>query len=338
MNILITGNLGYIGRVLTPILMNAGHKIVGYDLGLYDKFVLDQPTYSIHQIYKDIRKVEISDLTNIDVVIHLAGLSNDPLGSLNPGLTNAINYKASVKLAALSKQAGVKRFIFSSSCSVYGRVETEGQITETTKPFPITEYSISKLNAENDIKLLADQDFCPIFLRNATVYGDSPSLRLDLVVNSLLSIAYFLHEIQIMSDGLPWRPLIHIQDLCQIFKAFLTIDAAKVCNQIFNVGFSEENYQVKGIAEIIKTIYPQYEIKIKMKNDPDSRSYNVSFAKLDQLLHPQKNWNVIHGVHELISRFNKGQITKTEIEQKHHTRLKQLELTKSTFLNPGGNI
>ncbi|UYP48042.1 ADP-L-glycero-D-manno-heptose-6-epimerase [Candidatus Lokiarchaeum ossiferum] len=334
MRVIVTGHLGYIGRVLLPILIERGHEVTGIDIGLFEQFDFIAEKPKINEIRKDIRKITTDDIKNHDAIIHLAALSNDPMGELNPGLTEEINHVASLRLAKMAKEVGIKRFIFSSSCSVYGRVEDDSKILfETDKTSPITEYAKSKVKTENEVSRLADNDFTPIFQRNATVYGYSHSLRLDLVVNNLTASALYSNEINILSDGRPWRPLIHVEDLSRVFADMLDAPKEKVHNQIFNVGFSEENYQVKGIAKLIQENIPGMGISVAKSFDPDSRSYNVNFDKLKDALNLKNEWNVKKGSKEIYENLKNSSITKQDFENKACYRLKQLEQVLDQFPN-----
>ena len=291
-NILITGSEGYIGSIMVPFFIEKGFNVVGLDSSFFSEGNLNQtylPRYKL--IKKDIRKVELIDLDGIDAIIHLAGLSNDPLGMLNEKLTYDINYHASVRLAELAKRSKIDRFIFSSSCSLYGKGDGNA-LTEEGVQNPQTAYAKSKVLTEEALVKMADKKFCPTYMRNATAYGISPRMRFDLVVNNLSGFAHATNEIRIMGDGTPWRPLVHIRDITQAFYLALMADRNKVWNQAFNVGKSSENYQIKSIAEIVKMRYPNCDIKIMQKNAGDNRDYNVSFSKIETVLGLTTNWTV----------------------------------------------
>lgn len=281
--VLITGNEGYIGCVLTEYLIEAGFEVTGLDNGVFKNARFVFPKFKAkHQIYKDIRDVKENDLKGHDSVVHLAALSNDSLGYLNPLLTYEINWKASVKLAELSKRIGIKRFIFISSCSVYGI--SEGEIAnETSSLAPQTPYAESKIKAEMDISSFGDSNFAPVFLRAATVFGVSPRLRLDLVVNDLLAQACLFKKMIILSDGTPWRPVLYIRDLCEAIHFLLEAPKEKVANQVFNIGDRNNNLQIRDIALIIKKMLSDVEIEIKGMKVEDQRSYQVSFDKIYSL-------------------------------------------------------
>ncbi len=333
MNVIVTGHEGYIGRVLIPKLVANGHHVKGIDLGLYlaDDFPFTPPEYA--NVVKDIRHITLDDLRGCDAIIHLAALSNDPRDEWPKNVIDNINHQASVNLARLSKSAGVKRFIFSSSCSVYGTASDARARTELDKTIPITEYAKSKQSSEKDIQPLGDSGFCPVFMRNATVYGYSSSLRFDMLVNNFAANALFYSKISISGDGLALRPQIHIQDLTDIFLQILEAPDDRVFNQIINVGFDDENYQIKEIAEKVKTVLKDTEIHIAKKSDPDARSYRVDFSKLQRLFHPQQNWTCERGVQELVDHIRNIPSIKELFERKAGQRLAQLKDVDQRFPN-----
>lgn len=324
--ILVTGNKGYIGAVLCKKLLDNNFEVIGLDTGFYDGCEFSQGGYSIKQIFKDVRDVVKDDLLGMDAVVHLAALSNDPMGALNPRLTSQINHFASVRLAQLAKQSFVKKFIFSSSCSVYG-VAGDEMISETGALNPATEYAKSKVMAEAEISKLADHSFSPIFLRNATVYGASPMLRLDLVVNNLVGWAYTTGKIRVMSDGSPWRPLIHIEDICSAFIAVLRAPREIIHNQVFNVGSNSENYCVKDIAETIRSIMPECRIEYSGEHGPDARTYRVDFSKFNRTLSAYFDpvWDIEKGVRELYNAYKENNLNHQEFGSEKFIRLKQIE-------------
>lgn len=299
MKVLVTGDNGYIGSVLVSLLVERGHAVTGLDTEYFSDCSLF-PSKKTPRFRKDVRDIAIDDLKQFDAIIHLAALSNDPLGALNTELTQQINYQASLHLAHLAKDAGIKTFIFSSSCSVYGHAE--GTVDENTQPHPLTAYAISKLSTEEGLRKLASSSFHPVLMRNSTVYGLSPQMRFDLVLNSFVGWAVTKHLIEIRSDGTPWRPLIHVQDLALIF-VYMLEHAKELSGQIINTGFDEQNYQVRDLAETVHNVSgatvrytPTYE---------DSRSYRVSFKKLQKLC-PEivPHWDVQQGTKEMINFFN----------------------------------
>ncbi len=256
MKVLITGIDGYIGTVLAQVLIEKGHEVTGIDTGFYrEGWLFNGIKITPRVINKDIRSVSFKELIGIDAVIHLADLSNDPLGHLNEETTYAINHKAAIEFAQKAKKAGVKRYIYSSSCSVYG-IATEDMVTEESSTNPQTTYAKCKLLVENDLKELADDTFSPVILRNATVFGASPRLRFDLVVNNLTGVAYVNKEIRLASDGTPWRPLVHILDVSNAFAAALTAPKETVHSEIFNVGKNDGNYRIIDVASIVKKEFP----------------------------------------------------------------------------------
>ncbi|MEK9657757.1 MAG: SDR family oxidoreductase [bacterium] len=298
--ILLTGSQGYIGTIMAHKLLAIGYDVIGIDTGFYADENLNQSNIKdYHLIKKDIRYLSAQDLDlGVDACIHLAALSNDPLGNLNKQITYDINHLASVNLAKKLKSLGCKRFIFASSCSLYGQGEGN-QLTEESPANPQTAYGEAKILAENDIKLLADDSFSPIFMRNATAFGFSPRMRFDIVVNNLVGYAETENEIKILGDGTPYRPLVHIQDICDAMIAVLDAPQSIIHNQAFNVGDNSENYQVKDIANKVKEFYPNCSISIKQKQANDTRDYHVSFDKLNKQLNYKCNWTLADGIEEL---------------------------------------
>lgn len=320
--ILVTGSEGYIGSILVPLLIEKQYEVLGIDSCFYSEGNFTQekrPLYKL--IRKDIRDIEIEDLTNIHSIIHLAALSNDPLGMLDQDLTLEINYRTSVRLAELAKQAGVKRFIFSSSCSLYG--QGQGLLTEESIPNPQTVYGKSKILAEQEISKLADENFSPIFMRNSTAYGISPRMRFDLVVNSLAGFAQTTNKIQILGDGTPWRPLVHIKDISGACIAALEAEKNIIHNEAFNVGDNEENYQVKTIAQQVQKQYPNCEIHIAQKNVGDTRDYQVSFNKLNTKLGFKISMNLEKGIKEIANAY-RDFLDEETFDHRFYTRLKQI--------------
>ncbi|MFA5034364.1 MAG: NAD(P)-dependent oxidoreductase [Candidatus Margulisiibacteriota bacterium] len=328
MKVLVTGNNGYIGNVMCPMLLEQGFEVVGLDSNYFDDCEFEKRKTKVRQIVKDIRQIEAADFQGIDAVIHLAGLSNDPIGELNPGITEVINLDASVQCAQLAKQAGVKRFVFASSCSVYGIAEEGKAIDETGALNPVTAYAKSKIGTEQGVAPLADDNFSPVFMRNATVYGASPLLRLDLVVNNLTAWGYTAKKIKIMSDGSPWRPLIHIQDFSRAFIAALKAPKELVHNQVFNVGQNSENYQVKDLADAVKKVIPGCSVEYTGEHGADTRTYKVDFTKINTVLKDyfKPTWNVLKGVEELYAAYQRNHLDLKAFEGEKFIRLKHLAL------------
>jgi nucleoside-diphosphate-sugar epimerase len=334
MRVLVTGSHGYIGTILTPMLKEAGHEPIGLDSDLYKKCTFGLEIPNIPCIYKDIRDVEISDLDGFDAVFHLAGLSNDPLGYLNPKLTFAINYRASVKLAYLSKKAGIRRFVFSSSCSNYG-AGGENLLNEDSAFNPVTPYGISKVMVEQAVSKLADDSFSPVFLRNATAYGVSPRLRFDLVLNNLVAWAYTTGLVYLKSDGSPWRPIVHIKDIAKAFIAVLEAPLEAIHNQAFNVGNNHDNYRIREIAEIVKDVVPNCNIEYAKDASPDKRCYRVDCGKiLKNLPRFQPDWNARKGAEDLYQTYKRFNLKLDEFEGTKYQRIAHIkELIKTGELN-----
>lgn len=325
MRILVTGSNGYIGTVLVPHLLAEGHEVVGLDSNLFsDCLCGDAPSVQFEQRLGDVRDLEAADLAGFDAVCHLAALSNDPLGNLDPRLTHEINHHASVRLAKLAKQAGAQRFIVSSSCSSYGTAGDE-MLTEEADLNPVTAYGESKVATDRDIARLADDSFTPVFLRNATAYGFSPRLRLDLVINDFVAGAFLDGKILIKSDGTPWRPVVHVEDICRAFAAVVVAPREAVHNQSFNVGRSDENYRVSELAEIVRQVVPGCMVEYAPGGGPDKRCYRVDCSKISRLVPAfQPAWTVRRGVEQLYEAFRRIPLTKRHIEEQRFLRLPTL--------------
>ena len=325
--ILVTGNQGYIGTILTEELLKNDYEVIGIDTNFYydSKFNDFNLSGEIKQIKKDIRNIIIDDLKGIDAIIHLAALSNDPLGELDTKLTDIINFQSSIKLAKLAKKAKISRYLFSSSCSIYGGAKNE-KLTENSPLNPLSSYAVSKVNVENGLSKLADRKFSPVYLRNATAFGISPNMRFDLVVNNLMGWGYTTKEIKILSDGKAWRPNVHIRDIANAFIAVLKAPRDEIHNEVFNVGQNSENFQVKDIAQEINKVMKDCEIKILGKDNPDQRNYNVNFDKIkDRLKYFRPKWTLNKGIIELFKVFKKVNLTYDTFQSKTFTRLKQLK-------------
>lgn len=307
------------------MLLNKGYEVIGLDSDLYERSTFGTGIVEIPELKKDVRDVQLEDLAGVDAVLHLAGLSNDPLGNLNPNLTHEINYLASVKLAELTKQAGIERFIFSSSCSNYGAGGTDW-LTEESAFNPVTPYGVSKVKVEQDVSQLADDNFSPTFLRNATAYGVSPRLRFDLVLNNLVAWALTTGKIYIKSDGTPWRPIVHIEDISRAFIAVLEAPRELIHNQAFNVGRNEDNYQIRDLANIVKEIVPNCQIEYAPDGGPDKRCYRVDCSKIAQTLPDfQPQWNARKGAIELYETYQKVGLTLEEFEGPKYQRIAHIK-------------
>jgi len=321
MKVLVTGHKGYIGTILTPMLITRGHEVIGLDSDLYRHCTFGDDPPAVTEIEKDIRDIELTDLSGLDSVIHLAGLSNDPLGDLNPDLTYEINHKASVRLARLAKKAGVKRFAFSSSCSNYGAAG-EDMINEEAPFNPVTPYGRSKVMTEMDLAGLADADFSPVYLRSATAYGLSPRLRFDLVLNNLVAWAYTTGRIHLKSDGTPWRPIVHIEDISRAFTAVLEAPRDVIHNQAFNVGSNDQNYRIIDIAKNLKNLMPAYEIEYAEGAGPDTRCYRVDFSRIATKLSAfNVKWNAETGARQLHAEFERVGVSLEDFEGPKYKRV-----------------
>jgi nucleoside-diphosphate-sugar epimerase len=327
--VLVTGHHGYIGSVLVPLLTGAGHDVVGLDTYLYEgcDFGEDRGP-EVPAIRKDVRDVTAGDLDGFDAVLHLAALSNDPTADLNPDCTYAVNHRASVSLAQAAKRAGVERYLFSSSCSLYGAAG-ETWIDESAAFNPVTPYGESKVLAERDIGLLADDSFSPSFLRNATAHGLSPRHRGDLVINNLTAFAFATGEVLMQSDGTPWRPLVHIEDIARAFLGLLEAPRERVHGEAFNIGADEENYQIRDLARIVEEVVPDSRIAFAAGAGPDKRSYRVSFAKFARAfpeLRPQ--WTVRASVEQMLAAYRDNDLRIEDFEGSRFMRIARLkELT-----------
>ena len=325
MRILLTGHDGYIGHVLTPMLLERGHQVTGLDSCLYEGCGFDTgKELPVPVIRKDVRDVVLEDLRGFDAVAHLAGISNDPLGDLAPQTTYAINHEASVHLARLAKKAGVQRFVFSSSCSNYGAAG-DSFLTEDAQFNPVTPYAESKVWTERDVAPLADEKFSPTFLRSATAFGVSTRLRGDLVVNNLVGYAVTSGQVLIKSDGMPWRPLVHIEDISRAFVAVLEAPRELVHNESFNVGQTAENYRVREVAQMVADVVPNSQVTFAGDASPDARNYRVNCDKIRKVLPSfEPRWTVRKGVEEVYDAYRKHHTTSEEFLSSSFVRLKKI--------------
>jgi nucleoside-diphosphate-sugar epimerase len=325
MNILVTGHLGYIGCHLVDVLLASGHRVTGCDLGLFRGCEWEPLARPHTELIQDIGELTEQDLECFDAVCHLAAISNDPMGDLNPEITLRVNRDQSIELANKAKVAGVRRFLFAGSCSVYG---AGGQLDldEHAPLNPVSCYARSKVEAEEAICALADDTFSPIVLRNATAYGLSPMLRIDLVANNLLGSALAFNEVRIQSDGTPWRPLIHCRDIARAFMAFVEAPVERVHNAVVNVGGNAENYQVRDVAEIVSRFVPSAQITYSGETGPDPRNYRVKFDLLNRLLPEFRlEYNLARGVEELYASMRRHNFSRADFEGDRFVRLRTLK-------------
>ena len=321
MRVLVTGSRGYLGAVLVPLLIAEGYEVVGLDTDLFEQRDFGSWQNGISFIRKDIRDVQITDLAGFEAVLHLGGLSDDSLGVLLPELAYEVNHRASIRLASLAKFAGVSRFVFASSCSIYGN-SGEELVTEDSPFQPVSPYGVSKVRVEEDLKKMGDDDFSPTFLSIATAYGVSPRLRLDLVLNNLMALAYTTGRVFIKGDGTPWRPLVHVQDVARSFIAVLNTPREAVHNEGFLVGNENENYRVRDIAEVVRQTVHGCHIEYAQQPSPDRRCCRADFRKITRVLSgfvPQ--WDIRRGAEELYQGFRENQLTLKDLEGAKYNRI-----------------
>jgi nucleoside-diphosphate-sugar epimerase len=324
--VLVAGDGGYIGAVLVPLLQAAGHEVDGLDLGLYSGCDLGpETTKAGPPEFVDMRDVAAGQLAGYDAVVCLAALSNDPLGDLNTAATYSVNLDGTLHLARMAKQAGVPRFLFSSSCSLYGAAGSAA-VAEDADLHPVTPYGETKVQAERELSKLADDNFSPTYLRNATAYGASTRLRLDIVVNNLTAVALTTGQVRLESDGTPWRPLAHIEDISRAFLAMMEAPREKVHDQAFNVGRAEDNVQVRDIAEMVRDVVPGASVTLAANAGPDLRDYRVDFGKLvDTFPDLRMRWHVADGVRELLGSYTTHGLTYEDFTSSRYVRLRRIK-------------
>jgi nucleoside-diphosphate-sugar epimerase len=325
MRVLVTGSEGYIGSLLGPYLVQRGHDVVGVDAGFYRTgWLYNGATMTVETLNKDIRLLSEADFEGVEAVVHMAELSGDPVGELAPAVTYEINHQGSLHVASTAKAAGVTRFVYTSSCSVYGAADRE-LVDENSPLAPQTAYAACKELVERDVAAMAGDDFSPIFLRNATVFGASPRMRFDIVLNNLAGLAWTTREIRMESDGTPWRPLVHVLDICKAIGCVLEAPRGRVHNQILNAGASEANYQIGEIAEVVARVFPGCEVTVGERGT-DARSYRVSFAKIHELLPEFRcEWDAELGARQLLEIYSGIGLSHEDFLSRKFTRLKQIE-------------
>jgi nucleoside-diphosphate-sugar epimerase len=329
--VLVTGHHGYLGSLVTPALLDRGHEVVGLDAFLYRGCDLFPSDPTVERLELDVRDVTAGHLEGFEAVVHLAALSNDPLGEVDPRLTVEINFEATLAVARAAKQAGVRRFIFASSCSMYGAADHDTDTTEEAALRPLTAYAESKARSEEALTQLADDDFSPVFMRNATAYGVSPRLRLDVVLNNLVAWGFTTGRITLMSDGTPWRPIVHVQDIARCVLRILEAPTEAIHSEAFNIGSTGENYQVRELAEIVHDIVPGCAISYAAGAGPDPRSYRVDFGKIaGKFPDLEFRWTARAGALELLEAYRAAGLTEYQFHGHTYTRLKHIRFLLET--------
>jgi nucleoside-diphosphate-sugar epimerase len=324
-SILVTGHRGYIGSVLTPYLVEKGYDVVGLDTGYFNECTLVPDRHRVPEIQKDIRDVELSDLENVHAIVHLAALSNDPIGNLNEEWTGEINGQATARLAEMAREAGVRRFLFSSSCIMYGMSEAK-EVDETSSLDPKTEYARSKVRSEEALREMATDSFAPVYLRNGTVYGLSPRMRFDTVLNDFVGCAIYTGRIVIHSDGMPWRPVLDVQDVARTIELFLEAPSHLIHNEAFNNGAAQLNHQVRGLAEIAAEAVPGCDLEIRSDSSADQRTYKADFSKMRRTFPDfEFEWNADTGARKLAHGLRAAGLTRDMYEGNQFVRLRWLQ-------------
>ena len=321
MRILVTGHKGYIGTCLVPMLLEHGFEVTGLDTDLFRECTFDGELSGIPELLKDTRDVTAAELEGFDAIIHLAGLSNDPLGDYDPSLTDEINCRASIRMAMLAREVGISRFLFASSCSNYG-ASGDDFLTEDAAFNPVTPYGVSKVEVEREVSKLANAGFSPVFLRASTAYGMSPRIRFDLVVNNLTAWAFTTGRVYLKSDGTPWRPVVHVEDICRAYLAALTAPVDIVHNAAFNVGTTTENYQIQELARIVEEVVPGCRVEFAPDAGPDKRCYRVDCNHIARTLHDFKpQWTARRGVEQLYEQFKRVGLRLEDFEGERFKRI-----------------
>ena len=325
MRVLVTGHKGYIGTVMVPMLQQYGHSVIGIDSDLYRNSTYGTPPLPVEEIIKDVRDIEPADLAGVDAIVALAALSNDMLGDINPDITYEVNHHACVRLAEMAKDLGIKRYVFASSCSMYGAAG-DAVLDESAEFNPVTAYATSKVWVERDVSQMASDDFSPTFMRNATAYGVSPRIRFDVVLNNLSAWAYTTGKVQMKSDGTPWRPVVHIEDISKAVVAVLNSPREKVHNLAVNVGINSENYQIRKLADFVRQTIPDCEISFADDAGPDLRNYRVNFDKyVSNFPDFELQWNALDGAQSIYDSYRRFGLNKDEYEGPKYKRIAQLK-------------